>query len=388
MDTISEIRALRDRADRVVSKTRSKLFSSGDERTLDVIFKVTEVTEMVGRSQSSLVRAESEGHIPRAIERENGRRRGYTLEQINQIRDHFKTRPSRAEADEPIIVSFQNFKGGVGKSTLAIHASHYFALKGYKVLLVDADPQASTTLTFGYNPDKDVPMDATLYGLMVAPDDYRIGDIVRASHWDGLDLIPSNLDLFNVEYELAADLSKDFGVMLNLKHALRDASRHYDIVIIDPPPALGMISLSVLQAANAMIIPAPASIVDFCSTSSFLKMASSVLETMKQWEQDVDYKFIRFLVTKADLTKAAQAELRDRMGKVFADNIFETALLSSVAYDEAALKMSSLYEGSVPKTKMYNRARSNLDQVFAQIELEIRKTWPSHAAKLRELGRA
>jgi len=388
MDTIAEINLLRERADRLVTKTRESLFSSGDERTLDVVYKMTDVTEMVGRSQSSIVRAEREGHIPPALKRETGRRAGYSLEQVNEIRDYFRTRPSRSPTDEPVIVSFQNFKGGVGKSTLAVHASHYFAMKGYKVLIVDADPQASTTLTFGYNPDQDVAPEATLYGLMVSPEDYNIQEIVRATHWPDLDLIPANLDLFNVEYELAAQLSKDFEAMLRLKTALADVARAYDVVIIDPPPALGMISLSVLQAANAMIVPAPPSIVDFCSTSSFLKMTSSVLQTMEQANQKVDYKFIRFLVTKADLAKAAQAELREIMGKVFSDNILETALLSSVAYDEAALDMRSLYEATGPKTKSYNRARRNLDQVFAQVELEIRKTWPSHSAQLRELGRA
>lgn len=388
MDTIGEINLLRDRADRLISKTRESLFISGDERTLDVVYRMTDVIEMVGRSQTSIVKAEAEGHIKPALKRETGRRAGYTLEQVNEIRDYFGTRPSRASTDDPVIVSFQNFKGGVGKSTLAVHASHYFAMKGYRVLLVDADPQASSTLTFGYNPDQDVLPEATLYGLMVSPDDYNIQDIVRATHWPDLDLIPANLDLFNVEYELASHLSKDVSAMLRLKRALADVAQAYDLVIIDPPPALGMISLSVLQAANAMIVPAPPSIVDFCSTSSFLKMMSSVLQTMEQAKQSVDYKFIRFLVTKADLSKAAQAELRDIMGKVFSDNILETALLSSVAYDEAALDMRSLYEAKGPKTKSYARARKNMDQVFAQVELEIRKTWPSHVAKLRDLGRA
>lgn len=388
MNTISEMNMLRERAERLVSKTRSSLFKSGDERTLDVIYKVTEATEMVGRSQSSIVRAEREGDIPAAITRSNGRRAGYSLEQINKIRDYFGTRPSRSTDDEPVILSMQNFKGGVGKSTLAVHASHYFAQKGYRVLLVDADPQASSTLTFGYNPDQDISPEETLYGLMVSPDEYEIREMVRASHWDGLDLIPANLDLFNVEYELAAHLSQDPSALVRLKKSLRDVAQYYDIVIIDPPPALGMISLSVLQAANAMIIPAPPSIVDFCSTASFLKMAGSVLKTLEGMGQDASYKFVRFLVTKADLTKAAQSDLRDAMGKVFSDNILSTALLSSVAYDEAALNMRSLYEATGSKTQSYNRARSNMDQVFAEVELEIRKTWPSHAQQLRDLGRA
>ena len=91
--------------------------------------------------------------------------------------------------------------GGVWKTTTAINAAHYFALKGYKVLFIDADSQGSGTQCFGYIPDNDIDDDSTLLP-------YLLGEItslkpaIRSTYWDGLDLIPANLALYNAEFEL------------------------------------------------------------------------------------------------------------------------------------------------------------------------------------------
>ena len=82
---------------------------------------------------------------------------GYTLEQIQAFRRHFGELPWRDPAtDQPIVVACQNFKGGVGKSTTCVNLAHYLALKGYRVLVVDTDSQATTTSMFGYVPDAEI----------------------------------------------------------------------------------------------------------------------------------------------------------------------------------------------------------------------------------------
>ena len=83
------------------------------------------------------------------------------------MRDLFGTRPRRAETDPALVVAVQNFKGGVGKSTLVCHLAQSLALKGYRVAVIDCDSQASTTTVFGFNPDADIQDDETL--LLVLP---------------------------------------------------------------------------------------------------------------------------------------------------------------------------------------------------------------------------
>ena len=110
-------------------------------------------------------------------------------------------------------------------------------------------------------------------------------------------LIPSNLELFDVEYEMAA-AGADGGSILatrfrKLKAGLTDLARSYDVVLLDPPPALGTISLAVMQAANALIVPLAATTPDFCSTVQFLSMMEQVIDQLGQAGIDVDYAFVR-----------------------------------------------------------------------------------------------
>ena len=183
-------------------------------------------------------------------------------------------------------------------------------------------------------------------------------------------------------------MASDNRLLGRLKTGLEAIAQSYDIVVIDPPPALGMISLGVCQAANAIVVPAPPSTIDFSSTTSFLSMMHDVAETLQKAGAELNYKFIRFLITKTDVSKTAQRELRDAMGQVFAEHAFGTALLTSVEYDTAALEMRTIYELAEGRTRVHDRARRNMDQVFSELELEIRKTWPSHREALQYEGRA
>ena len=112
---------------------------------------------MVGRDRTTLARAEAELGME-SLQRNpaNNRRMGYTLDQVQAFRKHFGTLPQRADSDPAITIACQNFKGGVGKSTTCVNFAHYLALKGYRVLVVDTDSQATTTSMFGYMPDAQV----------------------------------------------------------------------------------------------------------------------------------------------------------------------------------------------------------------------------------------
>jgi chromosome partitioning protein len=147
------------RSQDVLSALRDDVFAPEGVKTLRKTWTISDTADLVGRSQQSIRLAEKEGKLPSPQRSESGRRRGYTLEAINMMRDAFGTRPWRAPSDEPVIMSFSNFKGGVGKSSFACHTAQYFAIRGYRVLLVDLDSQASTTTVFGFNPDLQITPD-------------------------------------------------------------------------------------------------------------------------------------------------------------------------------------------------------------------------------------
>ncbi|MEM9286530.1 MAG: chromosome partitioning protein, partial [Pseudomonadota bacterium] len=159
------------------------------------------------------------------------------------------------------------------------------------------------------------------------------------------------------------------------------------VVIIDPPPALGMISLSVLQAASAILIPTPPSSIDFASTAAYLAMLEEVVEALNaQTATPVEYSFVTLLATKVVEQKGAHEVMRDVMGRAFSGSILPTALLDSAEFDTASVEMRTVFEMSGGQSRTARRCRNNLLAVMGDLEVKVRQTWPSHRAKLRQEG--
>jgi len=289
--------------------------------------------------------------------------------------------PERAPLDVPAIIAVQNFKGGVGKSTVTTHLAHYLAVQGYRVLVVDCDSQATTTTLFGFNPHFNIQRDETLYPyLSIDPTQVDLLYAVKRTPWPNVDLIPSNLELFDVEYELAAAGSDGGSVLAarfrKLKQGLSDLARNYDIVLLDPPPALGTISLAVMQAASALLVPL-ATTPDFCSTVQFLSMMDQVIGQLQQAGIDVDYSFVRLLCSKYDANDPSHAMVRAIMEQSFGPALMPVPILDSAEISHAALRMMTVYELEKPigTPRTHKRCRANLDEAMGQVEALVRQGW-------------
>lgn len=306
------------------------------------------------------------------------------------MRDVFGTRPWRSETDEPIVIAVQNFKGGVGKSTIVCHLAQYLALEGYRVCVVDCDSQASTTSIFGLNPDVDVDeQEETLYPFFRHGGPPTLDFTLRATYWDGIALIPANLGLYDAEYEFAARVVRENARALDrLREGIDTIKDHFDVVLLDPPPALGMISLSVLRAADALIVPAPPNNIDFASTGHFLRMMVSTLQQISRLSGELDYKFVKILVTKMNDAKSAHVSIKRMMDHVFAQDMLSAVLKDSAEIDNATANLKTVYEitGPAARTETHKRCRAYLDAVGQEIEILIRKTWPSHHVRLGREG--
>jgi chromosome partitioning protein len=378
---------LNRRADDVIRRLRASVFAPGDEKRVDLKFTITKASEMVGRTSEAIRQAEADGRLPTPRLGLTGRREGYSLAELNHMRDGFGTRPRRGPDDPPVVLAVQNFKGGVGKSTLTCHIAQFLALKGYRIAVIDCDSQASTTTMFGFNPDIDIDDDQTLLPFLRhgGEPDLRYG--VRKTPWPGIDLIPANLGLYQAEYEAAARLRGNADALDRLRLGVERLAEDYDVVLLDPPPALGMVSLAVLRAANALLIPTPPSTVDFASTAHFLRMVVEVLEVLEQHGLGPrGYHFLRVVATKVDEAKSAHTQIREMMQAVFGADMLGASLLDSAEIDNANVQLRTVYELTGIGTKTHERCRNNLDRLNGEIELLIRKAWPSHRPELRRLG--
>lgn len=378
----NQIGDLASSGERMIERLRKRAFLPESRKGLNVRFGIAEAAQLLGCSTNRIRMAEEDGRLPPAPASENGRRTGYSVDDLQNMRSVLNASPARAPLDNPAIVAVQNFKGGVGKSTVTTHLAHYFGVQGYRVLVVDCDSQATTTTLFGFNPHFNITREETLYPyLSIDPTQADLLYAVKRTPWPNVDLIPSNLELFDVEYELAAAGSDGQSVLAarfrKLKQGLQDLAKDYDIVILDPPPALGTISLAVMQAANALLVPLAATTPDFCSTVQFLSMMDQVLEQLVDAGITVDYSWVRLICSKFNANDPSHDMVRAIMEQSFGPALLPVPILDSAEISHAALRMMTVYELEKPigTPRTHKRCRANLDEALGQIEQLVRTGW-------------
>ena len=154
--------------------------------------------------------------------------------------------PARVIPDLPRIIALANQKGGVGKTTTAVNLGACLADLGYRVLVVDLDPQGNASTGLGINIRG---LQASMYDVILS--DVPIEDCVEASSVRNLFVAPASLDLAGAEIELVPAFSRE----LRLKHALHEVRDDYDYVLIDCPPSLGLLTINGMAAATEVLVP-------------------------------------------------------------------------------------------------------------------------------------
>lgn len=388
-DSALPVRQLARRSAAVLANLRDSARAARSGERREPTFSIGQAAELVDRTPAAIRDAEKDGRLPPPPRTETNRRVGYSLGQLNDMRGVFGTRPWRAPGDPCAVIAIQNFKGGVGKSTVAVHLAQYLAIHGYRTALIDCDSQASATTLFGYVPDLDLTEDDTIYPFLRYDEKANLDYALRPTHFDGLELIPANLRLFQSEYELAARMARgDPRLLERLAVGIASISDRFDVVVLDPPPALGAISLSVLRAANALIIPVPPTIMDFSSTAAFLAMLEETLDELAMRNLAPTLNFLRVVASKVDENKSMQRELMAMMRQVFGLSMIRSPLKDSAEIDNVTARLMTVYEVDQPMTSkaVRDRCLTYLNGVNEEILVDIRSTWPSHAGRLRKEG--
>ena len=157
------------------------------------------------------------------------------------------------------VIALTNQKGGVGKTTTAVNLGVTLAQQGKKVLLIDADAQANLTMSLGYNRPDDLPV--TLSTIMQDIIDDKSVDVAQGilHHSEGVDLLPSNIELSGLEVRLINAISREMCAIVGyrqlLKPCVNEVKKNYDYCLIDCMPSLGMLTINALAAADSVVIP-------------------------------------------------------------------------------------------------------------------------------------
>lgn len=287
---------------------------SPEARAITRRWGITEAAELVGVTPQTIRNGEDSGKLPPADMVTRGRvpqRAGYTIQQINDLRDHFGTRWKRPDGQDPVVLAIAAHKGGAYKTSTSVHTAQWLALQGLRVLLIDAtDPQATASLYHGYVPDLHIHEDETLLPYYLGERDDAMYAI-KPTCWPNLDIIPSCLAIHRIESELYPlhDAGKlPVAPHMMLRAAIESVWDSYDVIVLDSAPNLGIGTINVVCAADIIVVPTPAELYDYVSTLQFFTMLRDLMAGVDLGGFEPD---VRVLITKFSNAVGSQSQWMD-----------------------------------------------------------------------------
>lgn len=427
MFTHEDLARLQTQSLKMQSWIRQQTFSPEMEKTLRR-FSSWEVAELIFKVNQSTLRGRlaADPTLPQGHVEEDGRQRWYSLEEINELRRRIKINrksllPQRPEGKRALRVAISNFKGGAGKSTVALHFAHAAALDGYRVLCVDFDPQATLSHSMGLS---DVTEDYTVWGIMARDlvretermnatsrgaetgvalperqlpeaitgmglQDLRISDFIKPTSWPTIDLVPSCANAAFVEFASAQyrHLNPEWSFFAAVSRYLDQLPADgYDMVIFDCPPAIGYQSMNAVFAADMLYIPSGPGYWEYDSTTSFIGQLSEALEDLSAFNGIVPagtftlpkvFQDVRFLLTRYESGNDLHRAMRDAFIKVFDGRMAEHPIEMTRAVEQSGRFLSSIYEIDYRDMtrETWRRARASFDQAYDEFKTYAIEAW-------------
>ncbi len=349
-------------------------------------FSSGEAATLLGVNDSYLRKLHLDGKGP-SPEMTPGSRRLYSVEDIQSLRELLEKTarrpgdylPGRRGNDHLQIIGVMNFKGGSGKTTTAAHLAQRLALKGYRVLAIDLDPQASLTALHGVQPELDLTDGGTLYDAIRYDDPVPIQEVIRKTYIQNLDLVPGNLELMEFEHDTPRALAQgNAGLFFfRVRDALAQVEQNYDVVVIDCPPQLGFLTMSALSASTGVLVTIHPEMLDVMSMSQFLRMTADLMDVIADSGADMSHDWMRYLLTRYEPTDAPQNRIVAFLRTMYGDKVLNAPMLKSTAISDAGLTKQTLYEveRSAFTRSTYDRAIESVNAVNDEIAQLIQETW-------------
>ncbi|WP_294579443.1 ParA family protein [uncultured Thomasclavelia sp.] len=229
------------------------------------------------------------------------------------------------------VIAITNQKGGVGKTTTSINLAAALANNNYRVLLIDMDPQANATQGIGIDRDN---MELSTYNIIV--DECDMKDVIVPSYIAKLDVAPASIDLAGADLELANVKS---GREKRLRKALDKVKKSYDYVIIDCPPALGLLNTNALTACDSVLIPVQC---EYYALEGLTQLLNTILLTQSVFNPKLTIEGI--LLTMLDQRTNLGVEVSQEVRKYFKEKVYKTVIPRNIKLSEAPSEGLAIFD--------------------------------------------
>ena len=234
------------------------------------------------------------------------------------------------------VIALTNQKGGVGKTTTAVNLGVCLSKQGKKVLLVDADAQANLTMSLGYPRPDDLPI--SLATIMQDIIDDKPFDVQKGilHHSEGVDLLPSNIELSGLEVRLINAISRE----RVLTTCINEVKKNYDYVLIDCMPSLGMLTINALAAADSVVIPTQPHYLSAKGLELLLRSVSKVRRQINPHLR-IDGILMTMVMPRTNISKEVTALVRNAYGQNI--KVFDAQIPHSIRAVEATVEGKSIF---------------------------------------------
>ena len=234
------------------------------------------------------------------------------------------------------VIALTNQKGGVGKTTTAVNLGVCLSKQGKKVLLVDADAQANLTMSLGYPRPDDLPI--SLATIMQDIIDDKPFDVQKGilHHSEGVDLLPSNIELSGLEVRLINAISRE----RVLTTCINEVKKNYDYVLVDCMPSLGMLTINALAAADSVVIPTQPHYLSAKGLELLLRSVSKVRRQINPHLR-IDGILMTMVMPRTNISKEVTALVRRAYGQNI--KVFDVQIPHSIRAGEASAEGKSIF---------------------------------------------